>query len=133
MENADFYAKYTAQPVEWPTLTEGPWLKPTVARCKTTLEMSEVHISEPFTDAAVTNITFTVRNKGKYPSPITFFDIDGAKALFFSSDAYFWLEPGESREISMTVKLREPATTFKVALRSWNAKKIVRTLQRNKP
>ncbi|MDR1524982.1 MAG: hypothetical protein LBS79_06995 [Tannerella sp.] len=129
MEDPDFYGKFSTKPTDWPALANGPWLKPTVAKRKTSLEISGIQVHE-IRDNLV-SISFTVGNKGKYPSPMTYFDLEPVKSLFFASDNYFWLAPGESKEITMEINLREdPAQgNFNLLLVSWNAGKVVKNVK----
>lgn len=44
MEDEAYYQKFVSEPVDWPTLNSGPWLKPTVAKHKTSVEFKEVKL-----------------------------------------------------------------------------------------
>ena len=47
MEDPEYYKTYLESAPAWPTLDKGPWLKPTVAKSKTTLSVSPVTSPEP--------------------------------------------------------------------------------------
>lgn len=123
MENNEFYQKYINEPMVWPTLESGPWLKPTVAKSKTSIKVSNVKLESYKDQQGV--LSFTVENTGNKPSFMTQIEIEGVKRLFFATDNFFWLEPGESKEIKMELKLREEkrSSSFNLVVSSWNAKK----------
>ena len=119
MEDPEYYKKYLESAPEWPTLDKGPWLKPTVAKSKTTLKVSEV------TSPTAGTYCLTVINKGKNPSPMTIIDVDDR--IFTCSDNFFWLEPGESKDITINTtkgSLGENGP-FKIIVNSWNAKSTI--------
>src|SRR3546814_1592484 len=121
MENEDYHSEYIDKPVEWPTLEEGPWLKPTVAKSRTELTVSLnrlVHKEGRLWEADV-----TVHNRGDRQSFMTRVEIEGLRRLFFADDNFSWLQPGETREIHLEIKLREEAEGKPVTLvlSSWNA------------
>ena len=123
MEDSEYYQKYLTGTPEWPTLDKGPWLKPTVARSKTTLGVSKL------TKVNDNCYSLTINNKGKNPSPMTIIDLDGG--IFTTSDNFFWLAPGESKEITVDVKASSPVgtTPSKVMVTSWNAKTNIIPIQ----
>ena len=55
---------------------------------------------------------------------MTTVDIKGAKRIFYASDNYFWLAPGEEKQISLTLSFRENVADKKVEVHvsAWNAK-----------
>ena len=118
MEDPEYHKKYVESAPEWPTMDKGPWLKPTVAKSKTTLAVS------PLTKVNDNRCSLTVTNKGKNPSPMTIIDLDGG--IFTTSDNFFWLAPGESKEITINVKSSSPIgkAPTKVMVTSWNSKTI---------
>jgi beta-mannosidase len=122
MKDQEFYNKYTSEPIAWITLDQGPWLKPTIERSSTTVTGQLLSQSE--TPDGYTQLTVQVSNKGKYPSFMTKVDIVGTKRTFFASDNYFWLSPGEKKDIKMVVQWREPphSRNTKVVVSAWNSK-----------
>ncbi|PPL02808.1 beta-mannosidase [Parapedobacter indicus] len=121
MESAEYHSQYVAKPMEWPTLEQGPWLKPAVAKTRTQLALRinrMVNKGNGLWEADV-----SVENHGNYPSFMTQLEIEGTKRLFFADDNFFWLQPGESKEIHLEMKLPEEIDDKPVnlVLSSWNA------------
>ena len=116
MEDPEYYQNYLTGTPEWPTLDKGPWLKPTISKNKTKLTVS------PLAKVDEGRYSLTVTNSGKNPSPMTIIDLDGG--IFTTSDNFFWLAPGESKDITVNVKPSSPVggTPTKVMVNSWNAK-----------
>lgn len=129
MEEADYYRKFSTEPTEWPTLTEGPWLKPSVAKTKTSLSVGTVTAKE--TGDGNWKLTFTVTNTGKYPSFMTTLETENARRSFFATDNYFWLEAGESKAIELVLWIREQKSIkdIKLKVASWNAKAVTKSIQ----
>ena len=129
MEDNEYYRKFSSEPVDWPALDAGPWIKPTVAKTKTSLAISDVQYISSGNNMGV--VSFIVRNTGKAPSFMTHMEIEGAKRLFFATDNYFWLPAGESKEIRMEVKMREeqPVKSFQLTVKSWNAGQQVKEVK----
>lgn len=122
MENQEYYNKYVNEPVPWPTLDKGPWLKPTVAGTKTKLE------SKLLTNKSVSpnqsQIKVKITNAGKIPAFMVKLDISGIKRAFFATDNYFWLAPGESNDITVNILWRESTDNKKITvnMQAWNSK-----------
>ncbi|MDR2118596.1 MAG: hypothetical protein LBP25_03570 [Tannerellaceae bacterium] len=129
MEDKTYYAKYSAEPVEWPALDKGPWLKPAVSKVKTKLLVSHAEIKS-FGNSSGT-LSFTVTNAGNVPSFMTSFDLEGVKRSFFANDNYFWLPPGESKHIEMEMNLREtaPVKNLTLTVKSWNAAQCTKKMK----
>lgn len=128
MEETDFYGKFSSEPTEWPTLEKGPWLKPSVAKNKTSLKVTDIKASSYQENRWM--ISYTITNTGKQPSFMTYCEVEGVKRSFFANDNYFWLEPGESKSIMMDIWIREdiPVDTFKLKIASWNAQAVLKTI-----
>lgn len=126
MEDGAYYRKYTAEPVAWPTLESGPWIKPTVAKTGTSLAITAVSYVASGNNTGI--VSFTVKNTGKAPAFMTQIEMEDVKRLFFADDNYFWLPAGESKDITMEIKIREeqPAKRFRLTVKSWNASRQVR-------
>ena len=124
MEDKAFYQKFSNEPMPWPTLESGPWIKPSVAQSKTSIKVSNVKL-ESFTSQQGI-LSFRIENIGKTPSFMTQVELEGVKRLFFATDNFFWLESGQSKKITMEIKLREdkPVKSFNLSVTSWNAKKV---------
>jgi beta-mannosidase len=129
MEDTQFYKKFSSEPVEWPTLTKGPWLRPVTAKHKTTLDVTNVYLKSFKENRGI--ITFTVKNTGKNLSFMTRLEIEGVKRIFFASDNYFLLEPGEVKTIDLEFVIREdkPANQFKLMVGGWNTKSSAITVK----
>ncbi|MBQ0005841.1 MAG: hypothetical protein KBS57_00330, partial [Alistipes sp.] len=93
------------------------WLKPTVAQSKTKLTVSGLKNERNGT------VSFTVTNTGKKPSPFTYIKVDDE--IFYCSDDYFWLNPGESKSVKVNIKDYSPQRKFTVSINSWNAKSCI--------
>lgn len=122
MEDKSYYDQLISEPVVWPTLDKGPWLKPTVAKTKTSLAVSDIK-TESITDNRKT-ISFIIRNTGKIPSFMTTMDIEGASRSFYANDNFFWLNPGDSKQIRIELLLRDQPKEgrLKLVVKSWNTK-----------
>lgn len=126
MEESHFHKKYSTEPVAWPTLNEGPWLKPTVAKSKTSIEVSELRVNN--SNGKDATISFNIKNKGQIPSFMTHVDVKGVSRLFFANDNYFWLSPGETKEIVMQVQIKENKP-MKLIVSGWNIKSFERAIK----
>lgn len=85
-----------------PVCTNGPWLKPQLAGCPTTLSLEVRPIGVAGPEARVSAV---VRNTGANPAyPVTLSVSPGTCAAIWS-DSYFWLAPGESATVEGTVRL----------------------------
>jgi beta-mannosidase len=124
MDDPIFYNKYLTEPIPWITLDKGPWLKPTVGSTKTTLQLKLINAAPSFD--STTTLQVKVINIGKLPAFMTKLDVGGAKRIFYADDNYFWLAPGEGKEISLTIQWREPdnKSNASVTVGSWNSKKV---------
>lgn len=124
MENPVFFEKYTKEPIPWISLEKGPWLKSTLAQ--TTAQLSAKIQNHKVVAEDRSRITVRVVNEGKTPAAMTRLDITGTKRAFFASDNYFWLAPGETRDITMDILWREPATRnqAQVNVFAWNAEAV---------
>ena len=129
MEDEAYYQKFVSEPVDWPTLANGPWLKPTVAKHKTTVELKDVKLMKMKENKGQLHIAVT--NRGKLPSFMTHLDIEGVPRSFYANDNYFWLAPGETKSIEIDFELRggQVASSMKLVLKPWNAKMKSRTVK----
>lgn len=121
MEDLEYREKYINGPTVWPTLDNGPFLKTTVSSSWTDLNL---RLDKLITDENGNHIAVvSVENTGRHPSFMTQFEIEGVSRLFFAEDNFFWLHPGENRQIQMTIKFRDEVDHQEVQLvvSSWNA------------
>lgn len=121
LEDDGFYQKYVSNPLPWPTLEKGPFLKPTVAKTATSLTASVVGQNQSGTDQSQLRVKVT--NTGKAPAFMAKVDITGTKRAIVASDNFTWIAPGETQEIDMDVIWRDPTTRSKAILTvsAWNA------------
>lgn len=120
---ADAAARQTFRdgPREWPALSGGPWLKPTVERRRTGLRLDLLH--ERATEAGRSVVRLRVENVGSLPAFPVKIDVYGGRRAFFATDNFFWLPPGESREIDVDVLWRDGRRdrAWQIAVSAWNA------------
>lgn len=120
MDSQEFYNNYVQEPVPWVTLENGPWLKPLASKTKTRLSVQviDIHHGQP----AMSAVKLRIRNIGNTPSFMTQINIEGTKRVFYASDNYFWLSPGEEKEVNVNVHWRESITRRKAefTVRGWN-------------
>jgi beta-mannosidase len=128
LENDAFYKKYIADPISWPTLEKGPFLKSTVAKTSTTL--SALITGEKPTGADRSQLSIKVKNTGQVPAFMAQLDIIGTKRAIVSSDNFTWISPGETKEFQVDVLWREPSTRANASLSvsAWNAASITNKL-----
>ncbi|MPN38777.1 hypothetical protein SDC9_186302 [bioreactor metagenome] len=122
LEDEKLYNEYLNTPVKWITLEKGPWLKSTVSATSTNLKTD--FISQDVVSPDRLKVVFVVENVGKKPAFMVNFNITGIKRAFFASDNYFWLAPGEKREVKVDMLFREHLTKHNVLLtvQAWNSK-----------
>jgi beta-mannosidase len=121
MLDPGFREKYRTMPQQNITFDNGPWLKPTVAATRTSLSLRLLESELLSRDGA--RLRIRVANTGSAPAVPVRLEIEGVKRAFYATDNFFWLAPGEAREISVEVLWRESDkrgnAVFSVA--AWNA------------
>ncbi|WP_128548103.1 glycoside hydrolase family 2 protein [Larkinella soli] len=123
MDDKAFYDQYLAEPIAWPTLEKGPFLKPTVQKSATRLESRLLSMKK--LDDTRSQLVVQVRNTGTTPAFMTRIDLTGVKRALVADDNYFWLAPGESRSLSADILWREtPAGNVQVVVSAWNAPEV---------
>lgn len=124
MDEPDFYNKYVNEPINWVTLDKGPWLKPTLGKTSTSLQVSVLSNSPLSTERSKFKVL--IKNTGSIPAIMTKIDITGCKRAFTADDNYTWLAPGETREIDLDVLWREPERkqNASIEVSAWNAPTI---------
>ena len=65
-----------------------------------------------------------IKNTGGKPAFNTSLDIEGVKRAFYATDNFFWLAPGEERELQVEVLWRDPGQRAQAVLTvsAWNAR-----------
>ena len=117
-------------PKQWPELPRGPWLKPAVAARRTSLGISLIEERPSAPGRSV--VRLRVANAGELPAFPVKIDIEGGRRAFFATDNFFWLAPGESREISAEVLWRDSRSgrRWKASASAWNAETVTAALSR---
>lgn len=129
MEDEKFYNKFLSTPVAWPSLNNGPWLKPSVANNKTTLSVGNFTLEE--FDGVTGELSYTIQNTGKHPAFMCAFEIEQIKRIFYASDNFFWLNAGESKKVKVSFRLREELLRNQLVFNvsSWNAKTVIKKVK----
>ena len=129
MEDEKFYNKFLSTPVAWPSLNNGPWLKPSVANNKTILSVENLTLDK--FDGVTGELSCTIQNTGKYPAFMCAFEIETLKRVFYASDNFFWLNAGESKEVKVSFRLREKLLRNQLIfnISAWNAKTVVKKVK----
>jgi beta-mannosidase len=124
MDDASFRDKYRATPQPNIAFENGPWLKPSVAATRTSLELKLITTKARGTDRA--RVVVRLANTGRLAAFPVQLDIDGAMRCFYAEDNFFWLAPGEQREIALEVQWREthPGKAVSVSASAWNAASV---------
>ena len=128
MKDEAFRQKQRASPQPMLTLDKGPWLKPQAAKQPTTLDAAI--IAHQATSAERSHLQIRVRNTGDKPAFNTAVDIAGASRVFYATDNYFWLAPGEERVLDMEILWRNPLQRQQamLAVGAWNAERRTQPL-----
>lgn len=121
MADEAFRTKYREKPQPTPMLDKGPWLKTQTAGQPTVLEAAITATGATVGDRG--RIGVRIKNAGGKPAFNTRVDIAGVKRLFYATDNFFWLAPGEEREVALDVLWREPDRRKEATLSvgAWNA------------
>jgi beta-mannosidase len=121
MSDEAFRTKYRASPQPTPIFDKGPWLKPQVAAIPTSLDASLVEVRDASPDRS--RVVLRVRNTGDQPAVNVRVDIAETRCSYYGDDNFFWLAPGESRDLAFDVLWREPATrgAARLGVSAWNA------------
>ena len=120
LEDAAFRTAYRARAPQGLLLEKGPWLRTQVSKTPTRLSCRLLSAKRE-SDSRVCAVA-EVKNDGDLPAVKTDVEAAGA-AKWFADDAYFWLEPGESRTVRLTIRATPDQPLSKIALeaRAWNA------------
>ncbi|MFA6562895.1 MAG: sugar-binding domain-containing protein [Verrucomicrobiia bacterium] len=121
MSDEAFRNKYRATPQPALAFDKGPWLKPQTASQPTSLTASLVGQMPLAADRS--QLRVHVKNTGGKPAFNTRLDIEGTKRAFYATDNFFWLAPGEERELQVEVLWRDPGQHAQATLTvsAWNA------------
>jgi beta-mannosidase len=125
---------WQAKPSFDPICSSGPWLKQQMAATPTKIEAKLVRASSEGSDGMVTVL---VTNSGKLPAyPVVLRTTPDTYSTIWDDD-YFWLAPGESREIRGRVRLdmagldqvtypkKARLSDIRILVGAWNAADVV--------
>jgi beta-mannosidase len=118
-EDAAFRAKYRVGPRPGLTLDQGPWLRPQVSQHPTTLACKVLAATRDSDCRG--RLRAEIRNTGSRPAVMAALHV-GGRLRYVADDAYFWLEPGESRVLNLRLRLEpdDKTSEWRVAARAWN-------------
>lgn len=119
MNDPDFREKYRASPQPSLVFDHGPWLKRQVATAAppTSLKLDMVSIKD--IEAGRSRLDIHLKNIGTAPAFLTQIDIQGTRRAFYATDNFFWLSPGEERDLQVEVLWRDPATRKEAKVKAW--------------
>jgi beta-mannosidase len=131
LANPEERKKWQAAPVPEPICKTGPWLRPQIASCPTSLslEVSPLRVAGP--EATVTATVKNIFDKPAYPVILS---VSPDQCAVIWSDNYLWLDPGETAIIIGTIRLDmrglDPLSAktefdpkdIHVTVAAWNAK-----------
>lgn len=119
LEDAAFRAAYRAKAAQGLLLDKGPWLRPQTERFPTSLAVQTV--SQVQEDARHMRLVAEVKNTGQTPSVMTQVCVPGPVQCV-ADDAFFWLDPGESRTVTLRVRSADgrPLTGRVATAQAWN-------------
>lgn len=123
MEDQDYHDKYIREPLAWPSLPQGPWLKPTVARSTTNMKVELLENTTVSDKKSVLRVRIT--NTGNLPAFMTHVDVYGIQRAFFATDNYFWMDPGAQKELTIEAWWkagRRQGDRPVLSVAAWNAK-----------
>lgn len=126
MEGYEFYHKYLSEPISWPELKDGPWLKRIVANNKTTIKITDLKLEN--SNDVSGELMYTITNTGVKPAFMCSIEIENVKRKFYATDNFYWLNPGEIKTVKVNFQLREKAPKNKIELsfQTWNAKTVTK-------
>jgi len=95
-------AEWKARPAETKLTKTGPWLKPQMEKCPTTIVAKLLRVSQSGKEAQVRLVVSNTGSKPAYPVRLS---LSPDECTVLWTDNYFWLKPGESKEISGVARL----------------------------
>lgn len=119
LEDDAWREKYRSEARPGLQLTAGPWLRPQLLKWPTELA-AEILVAEQESDTRG-RLVVAVENTGGRPAVMTNIHVAG-RLRYVADDAFFWLEPGERREIELRLRLLpgESPKDLEVSARAWN-------------
>ena len=119
LEDQAFREAYRSKPQQGLLLTEGPWLRPQVEKTPPTLAARLLSAARE-TDTR-SRLAVEVCNNGEHPAVMTHIHVAGSFP-YVADDAYFWLEPGETRTVNLRIRTAAGTKPSELAVsaRAWN-------------
>ena len=119
LEDAAFREEYRRKSKQGLLLVEGPWLRPQLLKLPTKLQAKVVSAKKESDTRG--SLVVAVENTGERPAAMTNIHVVG-RLRYVADDAFFWLEPGERREVKLRLRLLpgESPTELEVFARAWN-------------
>jgi len=116
LEGAAFRKQYRAKAPQGLMLDKGPWLRLQVERYPTSLSL-KTNAATAEADG-LTRLVAEVRNTGVSPAVMTRIDVPGHVQVA-ADDAFFWLEPGETRKVMLRVRLSDGKRVLPESAVAW--------------
>ncbi len=119
LEDEAFRQEYRVKPGQGLVLDKGPWLRPQLETHPTTLALKLLDARRQSDTRATLSVEVT--NTGVLPAVMTHVHVEG-RLRYAADDAFFWLEPGETRRVSLRLRLNgdSPTDELSVIARAWN-------------
>ncbi len=127
MQDPAFRKKYRSSPQPSLVFKHGPWLRREVAGTTTSLKLRL--LTNKRLGERRSEIVVLVQNTGSNPAFLTHVNIVSPERAFYANHDFFWLGPGETRQIRIQVLWpnAEPSQKAELTVKAWNAK--TRTLR----
>ncbi len=124
MEDPAVRSKYRESPQPFPLFRSGPWLKREVVKTETALILRILSAKQ--TGRYGTRLLAQVHNVGHLPAVMTEINVGPdicMRRVFHSTDNFFWLGPGERKDLEVEVYWRDPSAreASVCTARAWNA------------
>ena len=79
--------------------------------------------------ATESELEVIIKNTGTTPAFMAKIDVTGVKRACYASDNYIWLQPGESKEISLNLLWRDKKENASIEASAWNAEPVKVTIK----
>ena len=119
LEEEAFRTQYRAGAKQGLQLSEGPWLRPQLLTLPTKLHVEVLSANQESPTRG--SLVVAVENRGELPAVMTNIHVAG-RLRYVADDAFFWLDPGERREVKLRLRLLpgESPTELEIFARAWN-------------
>jgi beta-mannosidase len=121
LEDEAFRTQYRAKAAQGLLLDNGPWLRTQVEKLPAKLSCRLVSAEQD--GEAGARLVAEVKNEGSVPAVKACVEVAGS-VRFVADDAYFWLEPGETRTVRLRVQAQPgtPSAHLRLSASAWNAR-----------